>query len=332
MIDVQDVCKSYGKLRAVDQVSFSLSSQRVTGLLGPNGAGKTTLMRLLTGYLYPDAGVVLIDGIDIAVHPAQARAKIGYVPENAPLYPELTPYELLEFVLAARARSAAALGQSTIRKQTGRRLLRRHGQREHIESVIEKVGISEVKSRTIGSLSRGYKQRVAVGAALIASPQVLVLDEPTSALDPNQTHEMRQLIRELGHDATVLVSSHVLSEIEAVCSDAVILHRGRVVGRGDIASLRRELSAGIGERIRVAFDPEYNDDILVALRSTPGIAELEPELNTGALLVRLQPNAEGPQVLFDFAAKQGLKLKRLEPLEGGLEEVFRVLTAEEVLP
>ncbi len=325
MIDVQDVCKSYGKLAAVDQVSFSLSSQRVTGLLGPNGAGKTTLMRLLTGYLYPDAGAVLIDGIDIAAHPAQARAKIGYVPENAPLYPELTPYELLEFVSAAR-------GQSSSRKQSSPRRLRRHRNREQLESVIEKVGISEVKHRTIGALSRGYKQRVAVGAALIASPQVLILDEPTSALDPNQTHEMRELIRELGHDATVLVSSHVLSEIEAVCSDAVILHRGRVVGRGDIATLRRELSSGIGERIRVAFDSGYNDDILVALSSTPGVAELDPEPGTGALVVRLQPNAEGPQVLFDFAAKQGLKLTRLEPMEGGLEEVFRVLTAEDVLP
>jgi len=329
MIDVHALSKSYGKLKAVDQVSFSLGAQRVTGLLGPNGAGKTTLMRLLTGYLYPDSGTVRICGLDIATHSTQARAQIGYVPENAPLYPELTPYELLEFVWGARGNSGA--GKGTGRKLLGRQGFRaQQGFREQLELVIERVGISEVKQRVIGSLSRGYKQRVAVAAALIGSPKVLVLDEPTSALDPNQTHEMRELIRELGQDTTVIVSSHVLSEIEAVCSDAVILHHGRVVGRGNIDTLRQELTSGMGELIRVLFDPAYDDDVLVALNSTPGIAGVVPEPSTGSLLVRLKPDAEGPQVLFDFATARGLKLKRLEPTAGGLEEVFRVLTAEDL--
>ncbi len=325
MIDVHALSKSYGKLKAVDQVSFSLGSQQVTGLLGPNGAGKTTLMRLLTGYLYPDSGTVRICGLDIGTHSTQARAQIGYVPENAPLYPELTPYELLEFVSVARGHSAGDKG-------SGRKLPGRHVFREQLELVIERVGISEVRQRVIGTLSRGFKQRVAVAAALIGTPKVLVLDEPTSALDPNQTHEMRELIRELGQEATVIVSSHVLSEIEAVCRDAVILHHGRVVGRGDIDTLRHDLASGMGELIRVEFDPPHNDDIVVALDSTPGIAGVVPEHSARALLVRLQPEAEGPQVLFDFASAQGLKLKRLEPTAGGLEEVFRVLTTEDRQP
>jgi len=326
MIDVQNLCKSYGKLKAVDDVSFFLNPQQVTGLLGPNGAGKTTLMRLLTGYLYPDAGAVRIDGIDMVEHPAQARARIGYVPENAPLYPELTPYELLEFVLSVRG--SLARGKPAARKHVLRKVLRKQGLQEQLDSVMERVGITAVKQRTIGSLSRGYKQRVAVGAALIGAPKVLVLDEPTSALDPNQTHEMRGLIRQLGYDATVIVSSHVLSEIEAVCSDAVILHNGRVVGRGDIATLRHEQSADMGELIRAAFEPACDDNVLAALRATPGIATADRDPMTESLVVRLQQDAAGPQVLFDFASNSGIKLKRLEPLQEGLEEVFRVLTSE----
>lgn len=322
MIDVQELCKSYGRLKAVDRVSFYLGSCHVTGLLGPNGAGKTTLMRLLTGYLYPDSGTVRVDGLDLATYPTQARARIGYVPENAPLYPELTPVELLEFVAAVRAPVAAG-------SKAGRGHLRKQRFREQLETVIERVGISEVAQRTIGSLSRGYKQRIAVGAALIGDPRVLVLDEPTSALDPNQTHEMRGLIRDLGRDATVIVSSHVLSEIEAVCSDAVILHHGRVVARGDIATLRHELGTGMGEHIRVVFAPELDDGLRAELRSRPGIAGVESEADTGSLLVRLQPEAEGPQLLFDFAKEHGLKLKRLEPTADGLEDVFRVLTVED---
>ena len=210
MLEVKQVSKIYENQRGVRNIDFSMNRGEIVGFLGPNGAGKTTTMRMITGYLNPTKGSILVDNLSMADHPRKARRKIGYLPETPPLYPEMTVYSYLKFV--------ADLRDIPIREQ-----------KKRIGEVIEKLGLKGREKQIIRSLSKGYKQRVGLAQAILHNPDLLVLDEPTSGLDPKQIIEIRQLISELGKNHTVLLSTHILPEVSAICNRVLIIHQGRIV-------------------------------------------------------------------------------------------------------
>jgi ABC-2 type transport system ATP-binding protein len=210
MIEVEGLVKTYGVKRAVDGVSFRLRRGDILGFLGPNGAGKSTTMKMITGFLRPDAGVARVDGIDVAADPVAVKRKIGYLPENAPAYPEMTVGEFLGFVADVRG-------------------FRGEARRAAIERAVGLTHLATVRKQTLETLSKGYKQRVGFAQALLHDPPTLVLDEPTDGLDPNQKNEVRALIKSMAADKAVILSTHILEEVEAICNRVIIISRGRVV-------------------------------------------------------------------------------------------------------
>lgn len=220
MIEAQGLSKYYGDFAAIENVSFKVHQGEVVAFLGPNGAGKSTTMKLLTGYLAPSAGVARIAGHDMATDRLAGAARLGYLPENGPLYPDMTPRSLLEFFADAR-------GMSGSRK------------RERIEAVVELCALGSVIGKAIGKLSRGYRQRVGMAQVLLHEPDVLVLDEPTAGLDPNQIHDVRETIRKLGQDKTILLSTHILQEVEAMAGRVLFIDEGRLVFDGPVGDLTR---------------------------------------------------------------------------------------------
>lgn len=221
MIEAQGLCKRFGSFLAVRDVTFAIPKGQVVAFLGPNGAGKTTTMRLLTGFVAPTHGTARIAGIDVQADRLTAAEHLGYLPENGPLYPDMTPYELLNFFGRARGMSAARI-------------------RERSDAVIKMIALETVAHKAVGKLSKGYRQRVSMAAALLHDPDVLIMDEPTSGLDPNQIRGVRALIRELGKSKTILVSTHILQEVEPVADRVLFIHDGKIVFDGPPADLRRE--------------------------------------------------------------------------------------------
>ncbi|MDR0291172.1 MAG: ATP-binding cassette domain-containing protein, partial [Treponema sp.] len=213
MIEVRNLTKNYGKVEAVRNVSFSVDSDQVLGFLGPNGAGKTTIMKILTGYHFPSGGTALVDGIQVDEDPVEVKKRIGYLPENVPLYGDLTVDEYLAFVAEAR-------------------LIPASGRNKAIDSCLEACGLSAYRGRKIETLSKGYRQRTGLAQAILHDPAILILDEPTNGLDPNQIIEIRSLIKELGRRKTVILSSHILQEIEAICSQIMIINEGKIAAQG----------------------------------------------------------------------------------------------------
>jgi ABC-2 type transport system ATP-binding protein len=230
MIKAVGLTKRYGPLAAVDDVSFAIDRGQVVAFLGPNGAGKSTTMKILTGFIAPSHGRAEIAGIDVRTDRAKAQAKIGYLPENGPLYPEMTPRSLLKFFGSARGMDGERLGP-------------------RIEEVIRLCALGQVVEKPISKLSKGYRQRVGMAHALLHEPEVLILDEPTAGLDPNQIHEVRGLIRELGRANTIFLSTHILQEVEAVADRVIFIHEGRIVFDGTIEQFRAS-SGSLDERFR----------------------------------------------------------------------------------
>ena len=225
MIEIQNLQKSFGEFRAVDGVSFSVKPGEVLGFLGPNGAGKSTTMRMITGFLTPTGGAVRIAGVDVNVDPISAKKRIGYLPEGAPLYSDMTPRTLLEFITEAREIPSAERAS-------------------RIEMIAAKVNITGVLDQQIETLSKGYKRRVGLAQAIIHDPEILILDEPTDGLDPNQKHEVRQLIQEMSKDKVIILSTHILEEVEAVCTRAIIITQGKVVFDGTPSELKGRSPSG----------------------------------------------------------------------------------------
>jgi ABC-2 type transport system ATP-binding protein len=221
MIEAQGLCKQFGTFLAVRDVTFAIPKGQVVAFIGPNGAGKTTTMRLLTGFVAPTHGTARIAGIDVQADRLAAAEHLGYLPENGPLYPDMTPAELLRFFGRARGMSPAKLAQRS-------------------DAVIGLVALESVAHKPIGKLSKGYRQRVSMAAALLHDPDVLIMDEPTSGLDPNQIRGVRSLIRELGKSKTILVSTHILQEVEPVADRVLFIHDGKIVYDGTPADLRRD--------------------------------------------------------------------------------------------
>jgi ABC-2 type transport system ATP-binding protein len=320
MIEVFHLTKSYGVFsagrgehgppRAVDDLSFRVERGEVVGFLGPNGAGKSTTLRILAGFLGPTSGRVRIAGHDIADEPIAARSCLGYMPELSPLYPEMRVGEYLRF-----------------RAELKR--VPRRARREAVAKALHDARIADVEEIMIGHLSKGYRQRVGLADALVGAPPLLILDEPTAGLDPNQIREVRDLIRRLGRDHTVLLSTHILSEVEATCSRALVIARGRLVAEGSIDQIRA-LRRPTGARIAVRGEPARG---LEAIKAVEGVreAEVEPDPKSGGATVNVvyTDGADGGLVIEALVAalvEAGLGVREVAPRGASLEQVFAALT------
>jgi len=315
MIEAQHLTKDYGSVVAVNDVSFEVGKGEIVGFLGPNGAGKTTTLRMLSGFLGATSGSVRIAGFDIATQSLEARAKVGYMPEAAPLYPELRVREYLAFRAALK------------------RVPRRE-RKAAVERSLEQAAVKDVAETPIGQLSKGYRQRVALADALVASPPLLILDEPTAGLDPNQIVEVRKLVRELGGSHTILLSTHILPEVEAVCDRALVIAHGRLVAEGTLAELKarqrtREIRLAVrGDAARleaalgdVAGIARVRTGALVA---PPDVCELVLDVAADA-----EPESTVERAVAALVAAGG-GVRSVGPVRASLEAVFAELTAREV--
>lgn len=296
-IEVQSVSKSYKNQKALNQISFSAKKGEIIGFLGPNGAGKTTMMKILTGYMLPDQGEVSISEINLLKNNIEAKRHIGYLPEHNPLYNDMYVREFLAF-------QASIYGVSNIR----------------IEEVISDVGLLQEASKKIGQLSKGYQQRVGIAAAILHHPQVLILDEPTTGLDPNQLQEIRTLIKELGKDKTILFSTHILQEVEAVCNRVLILNKGELL----LDKSMKDLADNNEQIIEVSFDYKIEEQFIQRL---PNLKSLKNNFDNSWHIV-FKTKKDMRPVIFDFAQENGLKILELNSKNQKLENLFIELTSQ----
>ena len=310
---VSNLSKFYGDAKAVDDISFEVHSGEILGFLGPNGAGKTTTMRVITCYLSPSAGTVKVEGRDNQAESLDVRKLVGYLPEQNPLYFDMNVLEYLEY--SAQLHDVAKS-----------QILRR------IKEMVEVCGLGEMKHKDIGQLSKGYRQRVGLGAAMIHDPRVLILDEPTSGLDPNQIVEIRKLIQELGKQKTVVLSTHILPEVQATCNRVVIINRGKIVADGPIADLQRSLHGGEKIMMEVEIpDGQSFEMVSVQVRSIPSIenvALLHERDGVKTLTVETSQGVDIRKDLFQLCVQKGWGLLELHRVQTSLEEIFRELTSD----
>ena len=313
MIEASHLSKSYGPLRAVSDVSFRVDRGEVVGFLGPNGAGKSTTLRMLAGFLGPSAGTVRIDGHNIVDDPIPARRSIGYMPETSPLYPEMRVGEYLAF-------------------RAELKLVPRRDRRAAVHRALADTNIGDVEDVVIGHLSKGYRQRVGLADALVGAPPILILDEPTAGLDPNQIRDVRALIRKLGKDHTILLSTHILSEVEATCARALVIARGRLVAEGSIDEIRA-LRRGGGVRVVARGDAAA---ALAAVQKVEGVAKVARDAGgedgppgTVALSIDLAKGADAGRVteaMVGALVAAGIGVREVAPRMASLEQVFSELT------
>ena len=304
MIEVSHVSRNFGTFRAVNDVSFSIPTGQIVGLLGPNGAGKTTTMRMITGFLAPTDGQIFIDGEDITKAPVESKKKIGYMPESAPLYGEMIVEDYLKYIAQM------------------------HGENpeEKVPALCKECGLKEVMSKNISELSRGNRQRVSLAHALMADPEILILDEPTSGLDPNQVEDVRAIIREIGKTRTVIVSTHILSEVETLCSRAIIISGGKVVADSSIENLKN--SIGSSTTVFVEFDGDAKK-AETAARSVEGVANVSSnkvENGHNEVVVSVNGEAEIRPALVKKLIDAGCDIYAMAMQSNTLEDVFHALT------
>jgi ABC-2 type transport system ATP-binding protein len=307
MLEIRHLVKSFGPLIAVDDVSFTVPQGEVLGFLGPNGAGKSTTMKMITGFLAPTAGTAIICGYDIARQPIAAKRHIGYLPEGAPAYPDMTPADFLDFI-------------AHIRGFSGDEAMRRIGR------VVEMIRIGEVMHQPIETLSKGFKRRVGVAQALLHDPDVLILDEPTDGLDPNQKYEMRTVITAMRPNKAIIISTHLLEEVEAVCSRAIIIAHGRILADGTPAELAQHSRHHNAVRLRIAGGADAN--VRAELAALPGVAAVEPVGGTAGDGLIVFPRGGHPVVgeIADLARNRGWTIIGLQVERGRLDDVFREIT------
>jgi ABC-2 type transport system ATP-binding protein len=316
MVESRGLAKTYGTTRAVDSISFKVSRGEIIGFLGPNGAGKTTTMKMLTGYLRPTAGTAFVGGVNVADAPLLAQAKIGYLPENAPLYDDMMVLDFLHFVADLRGVSAEE-------------------QSRKLKTICERCGLMQVLGKDIGVLSKGFRQRVGLAQAMIHDPDLLILDEPTSGLDPNQIVEIRELIKELGRDKTVILSTHILPEVQATCSRIIIISDGKLVADDTPDRLTGEdASAVIKVTVKGKGDQSVDGaQIQTLFANLPGVRDvsrIDGEAN-GSLGFALRASGEEDprEAVFTTAVSNDLVLLDLHRERVSLEDTFRRLTRGE---
>ena len=301
MIEVKSLCKSYGAIKAVDDLSFTVEAGQVLGFLGPNGAGKSTTMKMLTGFLVPTSGTAMIDGIDAVENSVVARKKIGYLPEGAPSYGEMTVRQFLTFVARAR-------------------LIEKGEVRASVDRILEKLNLVEVKHQVIETLSKGYKRRVGLAQAIIHDPQILILDEPTDGLDPNQKREVRHLIRDMAKDKIIIISTHILEEVQALCNRVMIIAHGKL--------LADDSPQGLISRSRyhnaVSLVVESAEKVASALSELPEVARAE--LSEGELILFPAGQADLFAAVTRAINDNGWQVSALRLEAGRLDEVFHKIT------
>jgi len=300
-ITVKGVTKYYGEQKALDNVSFEVRTGEIVGFLGPNGAGKSTMMKIITGFIPPSSGTVMVNGLDVAEGLPEIRKQTGYLPENNPLYPEMYIREYLEFV------ASLYKSEEPVRKQ--------------VERIIEVTGLTPEQKKKIGSLSKGFRQRVGLAQALIHNPGVLILDEPTTGLDPNQIVEIRNLIMEAGKRKTVLLSTHIMQEVEAICDRVIIIDKGIIVADEDKANIYSVVKQ-TGQVIEVEFDKEIGDELMHKMDPIGTVRKTG--INT--LTVEASGDQDIRPLVFSFAVNNNLTVLSLQKKENNLEEIFRLLT------
>jgi len=299
-IEVSSLTKLYGEQKAIDKISFSVPQGEIVGFLGPNGAGKSTTMKILAGYLSPNEGEAKICGINVQAQPLKSKKKTGYLPEGNPLYYDMYVREYLDFIASV------------------------HGVKDkkaRMEEVMGMVGLKPESNKKLGQLSKGYKQRAGLAAALIHDPEVLILDEPTTGLDPNQIIEIRELIRNLGQQKTVLFSSHILQEVEAICDRVIIIHQGRLVADNKLDELQGMHNENL---VRVSFQERTSESLFDQLQGVTGLHSMEGN----AWELETVDSASLKKQLLELALRNNLNIVSLQSNQKKLEDIFRNLTGK----
>ena len=306
MIEAINLCKHYGSLLAVDDISFKAQPGEVLGFLGPNGAGKSSTMRMISGYLMPNSGTATIYGHDVMEEPLAAKNRLGYLPEGAPLYSEMNTSEFLNFIARARGMDTSAV-------------------RGRINITLDRLSLRDVANQTIGTLSKGYKRRVGLAAAILHEPSALILDEPTDGLDPNQKHEVRTLIRELAKERTVLLSTHILEEVEILCSRVIIIAHGKILADATPSELLAK------SRYDRAVSIQVTDSISAraALDGMHGVTGFEQNAIDGRLYVFTKTKLRTDEAIAERLRQRHVTFTDLRVERGRLDEVFRSLTMPE---
>lgn len=312
MIEVSHVSRNFGTFRAVNDVSFSIPKGQIVGLLGPNGAGKTTTMRMITGFLAPSDGKIFIDGIDISENPVKCKEKIGYMPESAPLYGDMIVEDYLKYIANL------------------------HGENpdEKVPLLCEECGLKEVMSKNISELSRGNKQRVSLAHALMHNPEILILDEPTSGLDPNQVEDVRNIIREIGKTRTVIVSTHILSEVETICSRVIIISGGKVVADSPTDELKERFASETSIKLNVAnVDFETLSSLVKTVDGAKSVLQTEQKNDEDVqgsveVLISVEGKKEIRPLLVKKLIENNVDLYEMSIQRNSLEDVFHALTTE----
>ncbi|MGE5797474.1 MAG: ATP-binding cassette domain-containing protein [Ignavibacteria bacterium] len=306
-IVVENLTKQYGTQKAVDSISFQVKTGEILGFLGPNGAGKTTTMKILTCFMAPNEGDVKVGEYSIHEHQEIIKSKIGYLPENNPLYYDMPVLEYLEFTA-----NLQGMLKDNIENRIG--------------EMVQVCGLNAEKHKKIGELSKGYRQRVGLAQAMIHNPEILIFDEPTSGLDPNQIIEIRNLIKRIGRQKTVILSTHILPEVEAICDRILIINKGKIVADGTPDTLRKQAQGE--EMLRIKIEDEQNKDLISStLRSIDSIAVVDPvadSLNT--FMVQSRPGTSSKRAIFQMCVQKNWILTEIIPIETKLEDIFRELT------
>ncbi len=299
-IEIREITKIFGQQKAIDNVSFSVDTGSIVGFLGPNGAGKSTLMKIITGLISSDNGQVIVNGVSVAENIEEIRKTIGYLPESNPLYYDMYVKEYLRFT----ANNYKIRNTDKI-----------------VDDVIERTGLGNESMKKIGALSKGYKQRVGIAQAIIHNPQVLILDEPTTGLDPNQIVEIRNLILELGRDKTIMLSTHIMQEVQAVCSRIAILDKGRLVANGDTGQILKNNSDG-NQIVEVEFNCSFDEQLL---KQIANIVSIEP-LGGNKYIVESDTKTDLRQSIFNFAVQNNLVVLTMQTKQNTIEKLFQKLT------
>lgn len=311
MIEIKNLVKRYGTNLAVDNISFTVNDGEIVGFLGPNGAGKSTTMNILTGYLSATGGECLIGGVDILQRPIEAKKKIGYLPELPPVYLEMTVREYLNFVYDLKKCSL--------------------NRKKHIDEICEVVKIVDVQHRLIGNLSKGYRQRVGFAQALVGNPEVMIFDEPTVGLDPVQIIEIRNLIKSLGKSHTVILSTHILSEVQAVCDRIVVINKGRIVANATAEELDKLSGVSSKSKLKVSGEPE---NVIAALRTVEGVSDVVlssekcAEEDCNNYIVSCENSEEIKKKMFFTLAAREMAILSFEPCTSSIEDIFISLVSK----
>src|SRR5689334_4534158 len=315
MISVEGLSKRYARTVAVDNISFEVEKGQIVGFLGPNGAGKTTTMRVLTCFLPPSAGAVTVAGFDVLEHPMEVKKRIGYLPETPPVYPEMEVIEYLKFVGKLKG-----IPSSDVNRR--------------VDEVMERCAVADVRTKLIGKLSKGYRQRVGLAQAIIHNPDVLILDEPTSGLDPKQIIETRELIRSLAGDHTIILSTHILSEVEHSCERVIIISKGKLAAIDSVANLTNRLrgSEAVALELEAADGKPNPTEVQQRLETVSGVSRVMMKDSRNGRLVFEVESLQGRQIRADLArtvVNSGWNLNELKSIGLSLEDIFLQLTAAE---